>query len=423
MMYKKCYLLLAGCLFMQMPSAVAMPLKEVLKQAFTLDPTLDEAKANIQVAQSQTKISEAGHYPIISLAGTSVINQKHVYTSERRSGPSVVGRLNLYAWGAIEAEVERDRFREGYYEHRYDETRELLGQQIAQLYLTALRAKENIAIYEESLVRHEKILGDLEVIARHDEGRYSDVNEALSRRNQVESTILSQKRIMHTALNRLSRYTPRVLEPEDLIDPFVKVTAASFTKQYKNPDIKTTPSYLAQQQESESARAAVKAAAARRMPAINLEGNVSRREHELYLSASWDIFNPAAKYTEQQSFYSQRVAEARLQEIELTAKEQALTSEADMHRNEQLMAVTKKQIKLQENVVNDNELKFSIASRTLIDLLDSYQELTNVQAARVAAHNDFRDAALLYLVSQARVTEWVGFTDKSSSSNQSSTKK
>lgn len=79
-----------------------------------------------------------------------------------------------------------------------------------------------------------------------------------------------------------------------------------------------------------------------------------------------------------------------------------------MVRNQQLAKVAHKQIELQRNVTADTELQFQIATRTLLNVLDSYQALSNVQATEVAARNDFRDAALLYLVSQARVANWAG---------------
>ncbi|MDC2826238.1 TolC family protein [Rodentibacter pneumotropicus] len=383
-------------------------LTDILQHAFVADPTLDEAKANIAMAASQTKVSEAGHLPVVSLTGTQVLSQQHRYTSERRSGPGVAARVNLYAWGGIEAEIERDKHKQTYYQHKLTETQEVMGQDIAQLYLMALRAKETIAIYKESLQRHEKILKNLGVIASFDEGRYSEVNEALSRKNQVETTILMQERIMQSALNRLSRYSQKVLSVSDLVDPFNQVNVHQFIERYKNPEVKNNPSYLAQQAEFNSSRAAVEAAKARRLPAINLEGSASRHEREVYVNMSWDIYNPATKYAEQQSYYSQKAAEAKLREIELSVQEKSLTSETDMIRNQKLASVAKKQIALQRKVVSDNELQFEVAARSLIDLLNSYQELTRIQIDEVTARNDFRDAALAYLASQARITNWVG---------------
>lgn len=398
------------CLGLSVSSAMAVvPLKDILRVALEYDPTLDEARANISMAESQTKVSKAGHEPIISLANTNVIAQKHKSTSDRHSGPSVIGRVNLYAWGAIESEIERDTHKEGFFRHKFDETREQVGQQIGGLYLAALRAKENLAIYQESKKRHEKMIADLKVIVSYDEGRISELNEALSRKNQVEATILHEERTMYNALSRLSRYTSQTLTPADLVDPFAKVSATKFIAQYSNPDIQNNPTYLAQKKEFDAAKADLDVVKARRLPAINLEGSASRRDREIYLSMSWDLYNPAAKHQERHSYYSQKAAEAKMQEIELEVMEQARTAEMSMLRNEQLAKVAQKQIALQKNVVSDTELQFQIALKSLFNVLDSYRELTAVQASEVAARNDFRDAALLYLVSQARVAAWAGF--------------
>lgn len=401
------------CLFLSDLAAANTSLRDILQVALERDPTLDEARANISAAENQRKVSEAGHHPIISLSNTGMIAQKHTYSSERRSGPAVNGKVNLYAWGAVESEIERDKHKEGYFRHKFTETREQVGREIGELYLTALRAKESIVIHQENLKRHQKLINDLKVIVSYDEGRVSELNEALSRHNQAESTILQYERTMHNALSRLSRYTRHRLTPEDLVDPFAKVSAEQFIAQYKNPHVETNPTFLAQQEEFQSARADVEAAKARRKPAINLEGSASRHEREVYVNVSWDLYNPAMKYQERQSYYSQKAAEAKLQEIELSLSEQARTAEIDMVRNQKLAQVANKQIALQRNVVKDIELQFDIAMKTLLNVLDGYQELTSVQEMEVTARNDFRDAALLYLVSQARVAAWAGVTSLS----------
>ncbi|WP_260448576.1 TolC family protein [Bibersteinia trehalosi] len=390
-------------------SALAeVSLKEILLIALERDPSLDEARANILMAESQTKISEAGHEPVISLVNTGVLAQKHTNSSNRRSGPSVMGRINLYSWGAIESEIERDKYKEDFFRYKFYEIREQLGQQIGSLYLAALRAKENISIYKESLQRHEKMIKELKVIVTYDEGRISELNEALSRRNQVESTLLQYERTMYNALSRLSRYTPKNLMPADLVDPFLNVSAEHFIAKYRNSNIQSNPTFVAQKKEFEAARADANSVKARRLPAINLEGSASRREREVYINMSWDLYNPASKYQERNSYYSQKAAEARMQEIELEVAQQARTAEIDMVHNQQLAKVAHKQIALQKNVVTDTELQFQIAVKSLLNVLDAYQELTTVQATEIAARNDFRDAALLYLISQARVSVWSG---------------
>lgn len=383
-------------------------LRTIFQTALREDPVLQEARANVAIAGSQVKISEAGHHPIISLNNTGVVAQNHKNSDNRRSGPTLTGQFNLYSWGAVDAEIERDRHKQDYYIYKYYETREQLGKSIGELYLTALRAKENITIYEESIQRHQKIVNDLKIVVSYDRGRNFELNEALSRMNQVESVKVSYERQLQLALSKLNRYTSKIMTADDLTDPFSGVEAGQFVSDNLNPDIKTLPTYLAQQKELDSTHSSLTAAKARRLPAINLHGSANRDSNEIYVTLSLDLYNPGTKYAERQSYYSWEAAQAKMKEIELEVAEQARSSELSMRRNQELEKIASAQVGLQRNVVRDAELQFKIATRSLLSLLDAYKELTSVQATEVAARNDFREAALAYLVSQARVAAWAG---------------
>lgn len=387
----------------------AMDLKSILKNSLVNDPVLQEATANIAVAEAQTKVSKAGHYPVLSVTNTSMIQQRHKEKGDdKKSTPGLRGRVNLYSWGGVEASVERDKNKTQFYRHKYFEARELLGKTIGELYLTALRAKENIAIYRESLQRHKQFLKDVETIAGYDTGRTSEVVEAQSRILQVEAMIADGERTLYTSLSRLSRYTQTKLTPEDLQDPFAKLDPQTIISRYNNPEAVKNPTYQAQSAELRSTEAAVKAAKAKRLPTVDLEGNWNRDGYEIFVGSSWDVYNPAASYTVEQEEFSKAAAEAKLKEIELSVEEQTYTSETDMLQNYRRQSVTSKQIVTQRKVIKNIEEQFKIAYRSLSDVLDSYRQLSDLQIAESSARNDFRDAALAYLASQARISDWAG---------------
>ncbi|MGX2967184.1 hypothetical protein ACWIW6_03890 [Ursidibacter sp. B-7004-1] len=77
-------------------------LQDILRYALNEDPRVLEAKANVAIAQSQTKISQAGHYPVISATNTQVLSQKHKDASNKKeSRPALKGQVNLYSWGPL----------------------------------------------------------------------------------------------------------------------------------------------------------------------------------------------------------------------------------------------------------------------------------------------------------------------------------
>lgn len=401
-------LLLAAAL---MPAARAddAGLKSILRKALSTDPTLLEARANIAAAEEQVGISRAGHYPVLSLTGRQALAQHYDNgTPPDKTNLGLHGQLNLYSWGGIESAVARDRHRHGYYRHKYDETREQLGNTVARLYLTALRAREQTAVYQESLTRHDKMLHDLSVIVRYDAGRRSELSEAQARRLQAEANLLQQQRILDTSLSSLSRYTGATLQAQELKDPFAGTTPEDLLSRYRSRNWTGHPSYLAQQAELESMRAQVDVSRSRRLPAINLEGNLNRNTREVFINLSWNIFDDAARRTVRQDGHSLAAADAKLEEIMRETAEKSQTAAVDMAQSRRRMLVAIQQIAAQREVVRAYEAQFKIARRSLADVLNAYQELSNIQIAEVNAYGDFADAALAYLTAQAAISDWAG---------------
>lgn len=392
-------------------------LRAVLRQALNSDPRLLEARANIAAAEEQVQIAQAGHYPVLSLTGRQTIAQRQSHSANREDADiGLHGRLNLYAWGGIEAAVARDRSKQGYYRHKYDETREQLGKTISELYLAALRAREQSAVYRESLARHDKMLHDLSIIVRYDAGRRSELTEAQARRLQAESNLLQQQRILHTSLSSLSRYTGRTLQAADLRDPFAGSTPEDIISRYQNRSQLSHPSYLAQKSEWDSVRAQVDVSRSRRLPSVNLEGNLNRNNREVFLSLNWHIFDHAARHTVRQDGYSLAAAEAKLEEILRETAEKSQTAKVDMGQSRRRMLVAIQQISAQREVVRAYEAQFKIARRSLADVLNAYQELSNIQIAEVNAYADFSDAALAYLTAQAAISDWANSEQQTTAS-------
>ncbi|WP_253353876.1 TolC family protein [Neisseria perflava] len=387
----------------------AVELKDILKGSLVSDPIIMEAKADEESAKSTTKATFAQHYPVLALTGTQVIAQKHQYSSnDLDDGLGVRGSVNVYSWGAIQAAVKRDKFKETYFKHKYYETQEQLGKDIGELYLAVLRAKETLLVHQQSLVRHNNLMKDLNVIVKYDSGRRSELIEARSRLLQVESSIAQQRRTMELALSRLSRYTGKPLTANDLTDPFSGDTAASFIQNYRNPDKNTNPSYQAQLAEQKAAGAELDMSRKQRLPSVNIEGNANRTDKQVYFNVVWNVLDIAARHNVSKNAQVLAAAEARTEQILKDNEEKSRTAEINMVQNEQRANITAQHIEAQKDVVKTYELQFRIARRTLTDVLGAYTTLSGIEQDNVTARNDFRDAALQYLITQSQVANWAG---------------
>ena len=413
--------LIPTLLLLAVAPAAAQNLQQVLRSALQNDPAVLEAQADVAAAESDMDAARAGHHPIITLTGSQTLLQKQRYNNRKaRFNPGVQATLNLYSWGAVESRIDQSRHRLGYYRHKANEVSDTVGQEIGTLYLSALRAKELISAAQHSLKRHHAVIKDLQIITRHDKGRLSELVQARARALQVESYLAEQTRLLELSLSRLGKYTGNRIAPQHLRDPFARDTPDSLIQRYRNRDLASLPSYRAQAAERESVLAEGNTRKASRYPGINLIANASRDNREIYISLSWDAYNPAAAAEVEKSAHTLAAAEAKMDAVLRDSAERSRSAEVDMRQSLKRAAIAQQQIAVQKQVVKAYELQFKIARRTLIDVLDAYSDLSSIELAEVSAQNDFRDAAWNYLAAQGALVKWAGVSSTLSAAPETS---
>lgn len=405
-MYKTLFLTMA----LYAPYATATSLQAILQANLINDPTIMEAQANARAAATDIKIAKSAHYPTVMVTGSQTLAQSHRYNSSRRTSfnPGLQGKLNLYSWGGKQAQIRQTQYKHDYYTYKIDETQEDVGNTIATFYLNALRAKESIQAAQNNLQRHNQIINDLTIITKFDKGRMSELDQAMARRLRVQAYLAEQTRALELNLSRLGKYTGVRLAPETLQDPFIRDNPDSLVQQFQMQDSKLQPSYRAQQSEKHSVEAELDVAKASRYPDINLIANVNRDNKEVYVNLEWDIYNRAKGLQVSRTAESLIAADAKMEQIQRDVAERARSAQVDMRQSLNRLNIAEQQIAAQKKVIKAYELQFKIARRTLIDVLDAYAELWNIEAAAVTAKNDYRDAALAYLNSQAAISKWAG---------------
>lgn len=410
-MFKPLTRIAAACALLFSQTTHAASLQDVLRKSLKNDPELLEAQANKQAADSDIQIAKSGHVPTLTLTATQVLAQKHRYDSQKRAkgiSPGLQGKLNLYSFGGVDSRVRYSEHKYDYFHHKYYETQELVGQNIGKLYLGALRAKEAIQAAQNNLQRHDQIIGDLKIITQYDKGRQSELDQAMARRLRVQAYLAEQARVLELNLSRLGKYTQMRLNPAALQDPFAGETVISIMRRYQSEDLANQPSYQAQQAERESVLAEIDINKASRFPTIDLIASASRDNKEIYVNFGWDFLNPTANYQVERSAQTLIAAEAKSDQILREVSERTRSAEVSMKQSLNRNHIAEQQIAAQKKVIKAYELQFKIARRTLIDVLDSYSDLWNIEAELLASRNDFRDAALEYLSSQAAIARWAG---------------
>lgn len=384
-------------------------LKRVLQTSLVSDPVLAEARANTAAAKSRADGSFALHYPTVSVYGNQLIseNNKDNKKSERDFKPGVAAKWNLFSWGAINNQVKRDEEKERYFYYKYYESREELGFEIASEYLRAVYYHEALSALQDSLQRHQKIMADLRVIAENDKGRRSELVQAQAREVQVRQSIANYQSNLDTSLSRLAKYTGGKLKASQLGDPFAGYAIKPILA-LKRVDNMQHPTYMAQKAELQSVRAEMKSNRGKQFPAVNVEANANNDDKQVFLNLSWNIFDRTTSHTVDASAQELVAAESRLTQVFRDINERTRTAEHQMEQSVERINISDEQVRTTAEVAHSYELQFKIARKTLIELLNAYNDLANVELAHVNARNDFRVAALSYLHAQNQIAAWAG---------------
>ena len=374
----------------------AAELPALIREALNTDPAVLEARANEEIAGSQAEATRAQRWPVVSLeAGSNLINRDKNATPFR----GVAGRYNLYSAGAIGAAIERDDLKKTYRTHKTQETREEIAFAMSSEFLQALRAKDLLATEARNLARHNKIIGDLEVVVKNDVGRRYELVQAQSRALQVQMRIVQLQKTMKLALTQLSRYTT---QPATLNNPIPEAWRA----QLAGSDDPLHPSLAAARVESDVLRADQSSLSRSRFPRIDLEAGVGNN-HYARVVANWAFFDRSADYTVESAAKQIGAAQQRVDQINRELQQRASTAEADMAQSQLQIRAAQQQISASEKVAELYELQFKVGRRSLLDLVNAYAELASVESSEVAARNDYRGAVVSYLYAKARLADWM----------------
>ena len=384
-------------------AAHAAGLSALIQDASTNYPGVLEAQAQHEQAQMQTEKTKSGHWPVLGATTTKKVTGSDPTSS---SFTGLTARVNVFSAGAISAQVERDKYREGYYSNKYDEMRENTATSVAELYLQALRARELLDVEQSNLARHQKIIGDLEVIVKNDQGRLYELVQARSRALQVRMRMVQYEKDMRLALSRLSRYT--AAKPT-LGDPFGKNWREFVDMQKMKAN---NPSIQAQVNEQKAVTADLDNLKKSRWPSVDLVGKWGKTQgypgttHSINVVLNWNFLDRGAYYSQQTAGKQLIAAQRKVDALEREFEERSNTAEANMSQSELQALAAQQQISSSEKVVELYELQFKIGRRSLLDVLNAYQELASVQATKATANNDYRLAVLTYLTANSALVHW-----------------
>ena len=390
--------------------AQAQELKLLLKQSLVKSPELLKARSDLEASKNRIEQAKSMHYPTVNLKANQFATEWHRDkddNAEHKFEPSVEVGLNLYSFGAIEAEVDKNRAEKDYYQQQYIATKDDLAYQIGNLYIDALSAKEQIAVLKKSLKRHDSFIREIRTIVEHDKGRRSELVQAQARKILVEQKINEQQRVLQTSLNKLVKYTHRRLTVADLQTPFKGVTKAKLKKYYSVKNYNQHPTYLASQAELRSKDYEYIAAKKKNLPSIDLVSNIGRDDRTVSVQFNWGLYNRQNNYNIREKANIKAAASQDLDILVLNLKEMANQALIDMTLTQRELNILGRQSKANIKVADFYRLQFNVGRKSLFEVLTAENDLSDVRLGFVNAKSSFNHAVLDYLHSQGTLLKWM----------------
>lgn len=166
------------------------------------------------------------------------------------------------------------------------------------------------------------------------------------------------------------------------------------------------PSYQAANAKIKTAQASVEAEKASHYPKLDIIGQVTKDDRQVYLNVSWDVFNRSNSYSVQEKAQMLSAEKNRLEQTVLDLQEKNRTALINLDEYNKQIKTLSKQVNSLYEVTQYYKLQFSIAKRSLLDLLNAENELLSAELNKVTTEYQFRHSFLDYLYSQGMTYKW-----------------
>lgn len=372
-------------------AADSFTLPEAVHKGVHTNPEYNVAAMQKAAAAERLVQAKALYLPSIDLQAdtgrerTSAIGSSAAQSMWRRRGSLTLHQLLFDGWGTGN-EIKAQGFRVESAAHRVEEVTEFLGLDIVQAYLDVLRQRRLLAIARQNVDDHLNIWNKIKEGAKGGTATEGDVSQSESRVTNARATVASVEQNLRQAE---ALFIEKVGEmPKELAAPDVpKKELPATMDEAIRAALASSPTLAAYQSDIKTAQADYAGTVSPLYPRIGLELNDTesintggirgdQNGFSALAVARWNLYRGGADLARRREYaHRQAEAEARaaltMRQIEGDVRNTWAAMEAAVSRS----AEYQKQTKANEKVVGVYLDQFTLARRSLLDVLDSQSEL------------------------------------------------
>ncbi len=406
--------MLAGCFWLagagsanaQTPPA-PLTLKEAAQKAVLNNPEVLARWHTLRAADFERDVGAGALLPRVDLlAGTGAERRSDATTRSRydRNSSSLTITQLLYDGFATRNEIKRLDHARLVRLFEFFDTSESVALEVVRAYYDVLRYRQLVQLAEDNFVQHRSVFDQTDRRVRARVARAVDLEQISARLALAEANLLTETSNLHDTTARFQRLVGQVPSAEMPLPAQLKenipadATTAVRQAQQRNGALRASIENVRASDAALSSRTGAYQPRfdlrLRRDKGSNLNGIPGSSETNVAeVVMSWNLFNGMSDRSREKQFAEQlNVARDLRDKTCRDIRQTLLIAYNDVRKlNEQLGYLSQNKISV-EKARNAYRQQFDIGQRTLLDLLDTENELYQAKRAEVNAEQDLNIA-------------------------------
>jgi adhesin transport system outer membrane protein len=389
--------------------ASAVTLQDAVKQTLASNPDVQAEAIERLARDEERKQARAGYFPTVDLSAgyghewsnnPTTRQVRPPKTEEYTRGEAAINlRQMLFDGFATSSEVERQTARVNSQAYRISGEAQNVAQRAVEVYLELLRRERLLALARENLAAHEKTYDQIKLRSESGVGRKADLSQIEGRLALARTNVVAEESNLLDAKTNYLRVVGEL--PKDSLEtPSVSAQMPASMDEAVEQALANHPTLKSANSDVEATRAQHRAAKHRFYPRFDFEVSRtwdneldgvdgSNEEFQAMVRMRWNIFNGGkdAARRKQTAHLINEASEVRNGTQRQVVESIRLSWNAYEATKTQLV-YRAKHVESSRETRDAYAKQFNIGQRTLLDLLDSENELFEASRAHVDADTD-----------------------------------
>lgn len=382
-------------------SAQALTLEQAIKNTLNSHPEVSASVNSRYASDYDLKAAKGGYLPTLNLnAGTGWEQTDNSTTRAandhrrnlHRSESSLMLTQNVFNGFATTSEVARQKATVNSRAYGVSNSSETTALSAIQAYMDVLMRQQFVQLAQENLTSHERIFDQINLRTSRGVGRKADYEQAEARLAQARNNLLTEQTNLEDA--RTNFFSVTGTEASDLSKPASVVTPGSL-EEARKVMLENSPLLKVAEADVEATRQQYEASKSTFYPNVNLElgrtmnNNIDGtrghdQEWQAMVRMRYNLFNGGSdKANLTSNAYKLREAQDVRNNTRRQLTEELRLAWTALQNSRQQVPIAQQYADQSYKVRDAYQHQFSIGERTLLDLLDSENEVFTAQRRAV----------------------------------------